>query len=121
MRPSAWVARVVLLGSLLAGLPLGAGAVHVVAHEERPLELTPQERAWIEAHPVIRVGNDPSWMPIDFDDEHGLPTGVAADILALLAARLGLRFEAAPGQTWERRAVRAGHDGAAEPALRAGA
>jgi len=100
MRRSAWSARVVLLGALLAGVP-PALAVHLVApHEDRPLQLTPQERAWISEHPVVRVGNDPSWMPIDFDDERGLPTGVAADILDLLGQRLGLRFEPVPGQTW---------------------
>jgi two-component system sensor histidine kinase/response regulator len=99
--------RALLLGSLLAGafiavLPVVAAAVHLVEHtaEDGALGLTPDERAWIAAHPVIRVGNDPNWIPIDFDDEHGQPAGVASDILKLLSERLGMRFEAVPGQTW---------------------
>jgi two-component system sensor histidine kinase/response regulator len=100
MPRSPWGTRAVLLGGLLAGLAGAAHAVHLVATDERPLRLTEQELAWIQAHPVVRVGNDPGWMPIDFDDERGLPAGVAADILELLGRRLGLHFEAVPGQTW---------------------
>jgi two-component system sensor histidine kinase/response regulator len=101
MNPSARRARTLLLAGVLAALAPGARAVHLVApHEERPLQLTAAEKAWVEAHPVVRVGNDPAWMPIDFDDERGMPSGVAADILHLLGARLGLRFEPVPGQTW---------------------
>jgi signal transduction histidine kinase/DNA-binding response OmpR family regulator len=92
--------RALLLGALLALTAGSARAVHLVATDERPLHLTEQERAWIETHPVVRVGNDPGWMPIDFDDDRGMPEGVAADVLDLLSDRLGLRFEAVPGQTW---------------------
>jgi two-component system sensor histidine kinase/response regulator len=93
--------RAVLLGFFLAVAPCGAWAVHIVVPDGEPvLELTAAEQAWIDAHPVIRVGNDPGWMPIDFDDEQGQPAGVAADILKLVGPRLGLRFEAVPGQTW---------------------
>jgi len=93
--------RAALLGVFLAALPCGAPAVHIVEPAgQATIQLTPEERAWIEAHPVIRVGNDPGWMPIDFDDENGQPVGVASDILKLLAERLDLHFEAVPGQTW---------------------
>src|SRR5262245_14303157 len=90
-----------LLGAALGALPLAAGAVHLVAQPgSGPSGLTAEDRAWIAAHPVIRVGNDPGWIPVDFDDEHGMPAGVASDILKLLGERLGLRFEPVPGQTW---------------------
>ncbi|MGH8481399.1 MAG: transporter substrate-binding domain-containing protein, partial [Nevskiaceae bacterium] len=101
MRSSLRGARVLLLGILLAGAPPVARGLHlVVPPEQRPLQLTTQEQAWIEAHPVVRVGNDPAWMPIDFDDERGRPDGVAADILRLLGKRLGVHFEPVPGQSW---------------------
>jgi two-component system sensor histidine kinase/response regulator len=87
-------------GALLAALPAAAAAVHLAAPHEGPVSLTEAERAWIAAHPVVRVGNDPGWMPIDFDDEGGQPAGVAADILRLVGQRLGLHFEPVPGQTW---------------------
>jgi PAS domain S-box-containing protein len=93
--------RAVLLGFFLAVLPYTAPAVYLVATPGSLPELTPHEQAWIAAHPVIRVGNDPGWMPIDFDDERGQPVGVAADLLKLVGERLGLRFEAVPGQSWQ--------------------
>jgi two-component system, sensor histidine kinase and response regulator len=100
MRARAWGHRIAV-GGLLAVLPLGVAAVHLnLPEHDASLKLTPQEQAWIAAHPVVRIGNDPGWMPIDFDDAQGKPTGVAADILHLLGQRLGLRFEAVPGQTW---------------------
>ena len=98
MRSPARAARALLLAALLASP--AAPAVHLVEQRAAPLNLTPDERAWIEQHPVVRVGNDPGWMPIDFDDKRGMPTGLSADILDLLSQRLGLRFEAVPGQTW---------------------
>ena len=111
MRSFASSARAVVLGVLLACAVSPARAVHLVAPaEQRPLRLTEQELAWIQAHPVIRVGNDPAWMPIDFDDERGRPVGVAADILALLGKRTGLHFQAVPGQSW-REAYAAGLEG----------
>jgi two-component system sensor histidine kinase/response regulator len=90
----------VLLALLLAALAPAATAVHLAVPHEGPVQLTESERAWIAAHPVVRVGNDPGWVPIDFDDEHGQPAGVAADILRLAGERLGLHFEPVAGQTW---------------------
>src|SRR5690349_15655631 len=100
MHPPNRAARA-LLALLLAALPCGAGAVHLVEPSAgTTMDLTPEERAWLAAHPVIRVGNDPGWVPIDFDNEQGQPVGVAADMLKLIEERLGVRFEAVPGQTW---------------------
>ncbi|MEW8385847.1 MAG: hypothetical protein AB2704_28640, partial [Candidatus Thiodiazotropha taylori] len=44
------------------------------------LGLTTEETAWLEAHPIVEIGVDGSWPPIDFmlDDEH---RGIAADYL----------------------------------------
>ena len=78
-----WLARLVLCAAL-CGAP-GALAVHLVEQGAAPIMLTPAEQRWIAEHPVVRVGNDPGWMPIDFDDASGHPTGMAADILTELA------------------------------------
>ncbi len=90
-----------LLTASLVLLPGELPAIHVVEpDQETPLSLTVRERAWLEDHPIIRVGNDPSWAPIDFDNAEGMPTGLAADMLNLLAERLDLNIEYEPGQTW---------------------
>jgi two-component system, sensor histidine kinase and response regulator len=106
--------RSVLLGFFLALLPLG-----VIAAPPAPIALTADEKAWLEQHPVVRVANNPSFAPIDFDDEHGQPAGVAADVMALVQRKLQLKVEYLPGQTWEE-AFAAVREGRADVLLQAG-
>jgi ABC-type amino acid transport substrate-binding protein len=56
------------------------------------LNLSGQEQAFLQTHPVIRVGNEDDWPPFDFSI-HGQPTGYAIDHLELLGRRLGISFE----------------------------
>jgi ABC-type amino acid transport substrate-binding protein len=91
-----------LLAALLGAAAGAAGAVHIEAPQaEGPLALTERERAWIEAHPIIRAANDPGWAPVDFDGADGLPAGVAAELLELAARRYDLNIEYVPGLTWQ--------------------
>lgn len=55
--------------------------------------LTEEERAWLRAHPVIRVFQDPDWPPIEFADKRGNPTGMTKDYLSCIEQRLGRKFE----------------------------
>lgn len=64
------------------------------------VSLTPVERDWLNAHPVIRVGIDPEFTPFEFRDKNGNYVGIAADYLQMLQARLGITFEVAPKLTW---------------------
>lgn len=57
------------------------------------LQLSDQERAWLRAHPVIHVGIDHDWAPIESVDENGRHSGISASYLHLLEKRLGIRFE----------------------------
>jgi signal transduction histidine kinase/ABC-type amino acid transport substrate-binding protein/DNA-binding response OmpR family regulator len=84
----------------LAVLPVAATAVHIEGSEPSPLALTERELAWLDEHPIIRAANDPSWAPIDFDGPDGLPTGLAAEIMNLVAQRLDLNVEYVRGQTF---------------------
>ncbi|MGH8482554.1 MAG: response regulator, partial [Nevskiaceae bacterium] len=86
-----------------AGAVPGEGAAPAV-------QLTAEEQAWLDARPALRVGNNPTFEPIDFDDDRGRPAGVAADIMALVQKKLDLRLEYVPGQTWDEafEALRAG-------------
>lgn len=59
-------------------------------------ELTESELAWLKAHPVIRVGIDPGWAPVEFRDAHGVPSGISLDYLERIRAQLGVRFEIVP-------------------------
>lgn len=59
------------------------------------LELTAAERAWIDEHPVVRVGLSREFPPYYMLDEaSGEPHGFVVEMMALWAQRTGLRFEA---------------------------
>jgi two-component system sensor histidine kinase EvgS len=73
----------------------------------RSIRLTDAERAWIAAHPLIRVGVDPAWEPLDFIDKDGRHAGLASEYLRLMRERLGLNLEVVPGATWAETLARA--------------
>jgi len=63
------------------------------------INLTPEEQAFLEVHPVIRVHNEQNWAPFNFY-EHGAPTGFSIDYMDMLADKIGLRVEYTSGPAW---------------------
>jgi len=63
--------------------------------------LTPAERQWLAQHPVIQLAPDPDFRPIEFFDDQGVYRGAAADIVALLEQKLGIRITIARLQNWD--------------------
>ena len=59
--------------------PTAAPETNATASTAFLATLTEQERAWLRAHPVIRVFPDPTWPPIEFLDEQGNPSGMTKD------------------------------------------
>jgi len=59
-----------------------------------PLDLTPEEKAFIESHPVITV-SDVDWQPLSIVTE-GRQQGLFHDYYALIAQRTGLAFRFVP-------------------------
>ena len=57
------------------------------------LEFTPAEKAWLAAHPVIRVGAETNYAPYEFQDSRGHFAGMVADYMETLKRRLGVRFQ----------------------------
>lgn len=64
------------------------------------LNLTAQERAWLAAHPVIRVGIDRDFPPYEWVDGKGHYVGLAADYMKLLEAKLGVHFKIINDRSW---------------------
>ena len=60
------------------------------------IDFTPQEKAWIEKHPVIKLGADYSWPPYDFVDKGGKHVGISADFLRLISKKSHLKFVVTP-------------------------
>lgn len=65
-----------------------------------PLDLTPAEQAWLAEHPVLRLGIDPDYAPIEFVNEQRQYQGLVADYVAIIAADLGVRIEPQLGLNW---------------------
>lgn len=83
---SAFLQRLLLLAILLCNL---SGASHA---SPTPMELTQQERDWIAAHPVLRVGVFDNLLPFEYIS-NGQLRGLSAKYLRVIAARTGLNFE----------------------------
>lgn len=92
---SVLVAVLLAWGQVWAQAPI-AGAPPALP----PLTLSAEERAWLDAHPVIRVGVDPAYAPYAFFGPNGQPAGIAAEISALVAQQLGVRFEPVRNLSW---------------------
>jgi len=104
--------RAVLAGIINAGLaalkkedlePLYRrwfGADHLRRIASFAAVFTPEERAWLAQHPVVRVAIDPQWAPVEFFDGDGVPHGMSLAYLDRISGLLGTRFEVVPGTSW---------------------
>ncbi len=64
------------------------------------LQLTDEERTFIEANPEITVTNEFDWPPFDFTVS-GEPAGLGIDLMELLSERIGIEFRYINGFTWD--------------------
>jgi two-component system sensor histidine kinase EvgS len=62
--------------------------------------LTQADKAWLEQHPVMRLGTDPSWPPVEYFDVHGKLAGITSDNIRILSEKLGIRFVAIEDLSW---------------------
>ncbi|MDA3898486.1 MAG: transporter substrate-binding domain-containing protein [Desulfobacteraceae bacterium] len=62
--------------------------------------LTAHEKKWIADHPVIRIGPDPQFPPIESIDSNGKYTGIAADIMQLVQNETGINFQVVHSNDW---------------------
>ncbi|MBF0180189.1 MAG: CHASE domain-containing protein [Magnetococcales bacterium] len=64
------------------------------------LSLTPEERAWLRDHPVLRHAPDPDYAPFEFRDADGRIAGMATDTLRRVARLLGVHVESMATRSW---------------------
>ena len=69
--------------------------------EAPPFVLTPEEKDWLSAHPVIRVGGDRAWAPVEFIGAQDAFEGIAVDYLDILSKQLDVRFEFDMTSDWK--------------------
>lgn len=61
---------------------------------KKPLldQFSPEELTWLKDHPIVIVGVDPSFYPLETFDERGRYTGLGGDYLRILRKLTGLDF-----------------------------
>jgi PAS domain S-box-containing protein len=64
------------------------------------LGLTPQEKVWLSAHPVITVAPDPDFPPIEWFDKKGEFTGIASEYVSIVGKSLGVQFKIMRCASW---------------------
>ncbi|WP_213878050.1 transporter substrate-binding domain-containing protein [Pseudomonas sp. dw_358] len=61
--------------------------------DQRTLQLSDQEQAWLTDHPRVKLAVDPSFVPFTFFDQQGQLRGLSADVLARVTQLTGLQFD----------------------------
>ncbi len=64
------------------------------------IDLSPQEQAWLKAHPEIRLGVEGTYPPFSMVNANGKFEGLAADYLKIVSDRTGLNVKLVPGLSW---------------------
>ena len=77
----------------------GAVLDHFIYQRDK-IQLTPDEKAWLKAHPVIRVGIDREFRPIEYLDENGKYAGISASYLKAISEKLGINFDIISDRDW---------------------
>ena len=94
LRPAYLLALAIVFCCLLTGQLLA------YPEAEGSLVLSPEERNWIEEHPVVRLAPDPDFPPIEYIDAEGVYHGIAADFISLMEKKLPLKFEIVQLENW---------------------
>lgn len=85
---------------LLSGPP-AISLEELIERGAPPIVLTAEQQAYLQQLGPITLAPDPDWLPYESIDAQGNFTGIAADLLALLEARLGLQFHLVPTRDWD--------------------
>ncbi|NOQ36908.1 MAG: transporter substrate-binding domain-containing protein, partial [Methylococcaceae bacterium] len=68
--------------------------------EQQSLNLSSEEKAWLQAHPVIRLGIDRDFPPYEWIDSDGVYQGLSADYIRQIEQSLGISFEIIKDKSW---------------------
>ena len=86
--------RLIMLLILIIGFPSFCYA------RDDSIDWTAEELAFMEEHPVIRLGVDPMFVPFEFFDNDGTYQGITSDYLEIISEKTGLEMQVIKGLTW---------------------
>lgn len=64
-------------------------------------KLSRQEKAWLKENPVIHLGYDGDYPPVEYMDQDGHYQGMSAEYIQLIAKTLGVTIKATKPQSWQ--------------------
>ena len=73
---------------------------HGLGMADSDVGLSPAERVWLNDHPILRLGADPSWIPYEYLDDQGVHHGLSAEIVSRIEKILGITFQPPPSLPW---------------------
>jgi len=95
------LARPPLALTLATVFMLAISSMAAVGASEPPIEFTPAEKTYIAQVGTIKMCVDPDWAPFERINSQGKHEGIAADLVQLVAQRVGLRIELLPVKDWD--------------------
>lgn len=78
-----------------------AGAAASALALEAPIAFTAEEKAYIDHVGTIKMCVDPDWAPFEVINAQGQHEGIAADLVQLVAQRVGLKVVLHPVKNWD--------------------
>lgn len=66
----------------------------------KKVQLTKNEQAFLSNTPIVKVGINKSWRPVEFIDENGDMQGINADVLNLISQKTGVKFSFHSYDNW---------------------
>ena len=95
------LARTPLVFTLAMVFMSAVCSIATAGASEPPIEFTPAEKAYIAQAGTIKMCVDPDWAPFERINPQGKHEGVAADLVQIVAQRVGLRIELLPVKDWD--------------------
>jgi len=70
------------------------------SEEVGAIDLSDDQRDWLEKHNGFSLGVDPAWAPFEYFDENGVYSGIGSGFIEAISARLGIDMRPMPDLSW---------------------
>jgi len=77
-----------------------------IYNKSAPSNLSTQEQAWLDQHPILSFTGDPNWLPYEAFDADNQYIGIVAEHLKLVEQQLGINFNIVPSKSWQESVVK---------------
>jgi diguanylate cyclase (GGDEF)-like protein len=74
---------------------------HASEIDQAQIAFTLEEKAYIKQFGTVKMCVDPDWAPFESINKQGQHAGIAADLVQMVAKRVGLQIELYPAKDWE--------------------